>query len=202
MDHAKESREMDKWFVGKKNLLVTAALLGALGLSGCGDTSEEEKELAVFSSSVTAFKDYIQEADAKINGLDVSQKESVGELLEILDDMDQEFAEFAVLAEAQAPSRFESVPGLAQKASEQMTQAVAFYHTAYESEEFGKHYADAAYQYYTNSMEGIKYIGMLLLGEKIPESDNVTVYEITNDGHILDKWLSGGDEDDGETASE
>ena len=51
-------------------------------------------------------------------------------------------------------------------------------------------------------MEGIKYIGMLLLGEKIPESDNVTVYEITNDGHILDKWLSGGDEDDGETASE
>ena len=99
MDHAKESREMDKWFVGKKNLLVTAALLGALGLSGCGDTSEEEKELAVFSSSVTAFKDYIQEADAKINGLDVSQKESVGELLEILDDMDLEFAEFAVLAE-------------------------------------------------------------------------------------------------------
>ena len=61
---------MNKCFIGRRAML-----------SGCGNTSEAEKELAVFSSSVTDFSEYIQEADEKINSLDVSQKESADELL-------------------------------------------------------------------------------------------------------------------------
>lgn len=56
-----------------------------------------------------------------------------------------------------------------------------------------------------NSMEAVKCIGMLLKGEKIPENDHVTVQEISNDEHILDKWLSGdkdSDDEENETASE
>lgn len=196
---------MNKRYIDKKVILASSVLLGAVSLSGCGKTSEEEKELALFSSSIADFAEYIQEADAKINGLDVSKKESAGELLAILDDMDAEFAEFAELAEIQAPDQYESVPGLARLASEDMSQAVSYYHTAYESEEFDKNYADAAYQCYSNSMKDVKYIGILLMGEDIPEDDNVTVYEITNDEHILNKWLSGDREDnsaENETASE
>lgn len=47
-------------------------------------------------------------------------------------------------------------------------------------------------------MEAVKYIGMLLKGEDIPENDHVTVQEITNDEHILDRWLSGDKEEDAE----
>lgn len=193
---------MNKWIINRKGLLVTAALTGVLSLSGCGNQSDKEQELAVFYSSVADFKDYILEADARINNLDVSQRESVSELLEILDGMEAEFAEFARLAEDQAPDQFESVPGLALNASEQMAQAVACYHTAFESEVFEENYADAAYKHYMYSMESIQYIGMLLLGEKIPEGDNVTVYEITNDEHLLDKWLSGDKEDDADDINE
>lgn len=194
---------MNNCFADKKMLLISAALIGALGLSGCGNTSDEEKELAVFSSSIADFKDYIQEADERINGLDVNRKESASELLEILDGMETEFAEFASLSESQAPDQYESIPSLAKQASEEMSLAVSCYHTAYESEEFEQNYAEAAYKHYTNSMKGIKYIGFLLMGEEIPEDDNVTVYEKTNDEHILDKWLSGDKEDDlNEAASE
>ncbi len=193
---------MNKWIINRKGLLVTAALTGVLSLSGCGNQSDKEQELAVFYSSVADFKDYILEADARINNLDVRQRESVSELLEILDGMEAEFAEFARLAEDQAPDQFESVPGLALNASEQMAQAVACYHTAFESEVFEENYADAAYKHYMYSMESIQYIGMLLLGEKIPEGDNVTVYEITNDEHLLDKWLSGDKEDDADDINE
>lgn len=190
--------EMNNGLINKKTLLLSAALLGVLGLSGCGNTSDEEKTLAVFSSSIADFKDYIQEADERINGLDVNQQESASELLEILDSMETEFAEFAELSRAQAPNQYESISRLAEQASSDMTMAVSYYHTAYESEEFDKNYADAAYQHYTYSMEAVKYIGMLLKGEDIPENDHVTVQEITNDEHILDKWLSGDKEEDAE----
>lgn len=187
---------MNKGFIDKKAILCTAALLGVFGLSGCGNTSEEEKELAGFSASIADFTDYIQEADTKINSLDVNKKESASELLDILDDMNTEFAEFSQI---QAPDQYESVPGLAKRASEDMSLAVSYYHTAYESEEFDKDYADAAYQCYTNSMKAVRYIGYLLMGEDIPEDENVTVYEITNDERIIDKWLSGDKEDDADT---
>lgn len=192
---------MNNCLFDKKTLLVSAALLGALGLAGCGNTSEEEKTLAVFSTSVADFKDYIQEADERINSLDVNKRESADELLEILDGMEAEFVEFAKLSKDQAPSQYESISRLAEQASSDMTAAVSYYHTAYESEEFDKNYADAAYQHYIYSMEAVKYIGMLLKGEEIPENDHVTVHEITNDEHILDKWLSGDkDNPDGENA--
>ena len=190
--------EMNNGLINKKTLLLSAALLGVLGLSGCGNTSDEEKTLAVFSSSIADFKDYIQEADERINGLDVNQQESASELLEILDSMETEFAEFAELSRAQAPNQYESISRLAEQAGSDMTMAVSYYHTAYESEEFDKNYADAAYQHYTYSMEAVKYIGMLLKGEDIPENDHVTVQEITNDEHILDRWLSGDKEEDAE----
>jgi len=175
----------------KKVILITAALFGAVSLSSCGNTtSEEEKALAVFSTSIATFKDSIEEADEKINSLDASKQESVMELLEILDDLDMEFMEFAQLSKEQAPNQYESIPQLAEQASTDMTTAVSYYHTAYESEEFNQDYADAAYQHYAYSMEMIQYIGMLLKGEEIPENDHVIVHEVTNDEHILDKWLS------------
>lgn len=186
---------MNNCFV--KKTLLAIALFGAMSLSGCGNTSEEEKSLAVFSSSVADFKDYIQEADERINSLDVNKKESASELLKILDGMDEEFAEFARLSKEQVPNQYESISRLAEQASADMAAAVSYYHTAYESEEFDKDYADAAYQHYTYSMEAVMYIGMLLKGEDIPENDHVTVHQITNDEHILDKWLSG-DQESGE----
>ena len=196
LDHAKELQEMYNYFLNKKILLCTSVLAGVISLTGCSGKSEKEKELAVFSSSIADFTDSIQEADERLNSLDVSQKESVGELLEILDELDAEFAEFAVRSRNQTPDQYESVPRLAQQASIDMSTAVSYYHTAYESEEFNENYADAAYQCYANSMEAVKYIGMLILGEKIPENDHITVYEITNDENILDKWLSGDKEDE------
>lgn len=192
---------MNKSFIDKRVMLCTSVLVGVLSLSGCGNTSEEEKELAAFSSSVAEFADYIQEIDEQINSLDVSRKESADELLELLDDMNAKFAAFAMVS---APGPYESIPGLATQASEEMSRAVSYYHTAYESEVFNENYADAAYQCYVNSMEAVKYMGMLLLGEEISEGDHITVHEITNDENLLDKWLSDDKNDESpenETAS-
>ena len=167
-------QEMNNQFTFKTFRLLAAALLGAVSLSGCTDSSEEEKTLASFSSSVADFTDYIQEADGKINNLDVTKKESADELRELLDDMDAKFAEFA---NTQMPAQYENVKDLAVQASEEMSLAVSHYHTAYESEPFHESYADAAYQCYERSYECVQLMGYLLAGEKIPENDHVKVYE-------------------------
>ena len=184
--------------LNKKNKILIAALLGAVCLSGCGNTSDEEKELASFSTSVSEFTNYICESGEKINSLDVNKKESAEELLAILDDMDSEFAKFA---ELKAPDIYESVETLADGASTNMSMAVSYYHSAYEADEFNADDADVAYQYYTRAMKNIKGIGYVLSGEETPTGEDITVYEKSNDGHILDKWLSG-DEDENEMTSE
>lgn len=184
--------------LNKKNKILLVALLGAVSLSGCGNTSDEEKELASFSTSVSEFTNYISESGEKINNLDVNKKESAEELLAILDDMDSEFARFA---ELKAPDIYESVETLADGASTNMSMAVSYYHSAYEADEFNADDADVAYQYYTRAMKNIKGIGYVLSGEEIPTGEDITVYEKSNDGHILDKWLSG-DEDENEMTSE
>lgn len=184
--------------LNKKNKILFAALLGTVCLSGCGNTSDEEKELASFSTSVSEFTNYISESGEKINNLDVNKKESAEELLAILDDMDAEFAKFA---ELKAPDIYESVETLADGASTNMSMAVSYYHSAYEADEFNADDADVAYQYYTRAMKNVKGIGYVLSGEEIPTDEDITVYEKSNDGHILDKWLSG-DEDENEMTSE
>ena len=189
----KETIKMNRILSDKKIIFFVAAMTGASCLSGCGKTSDEEKALAVFSTSVSEFADYIKDTDEKINSLDASQEESVGELLEILDDMEDQFANFSQL---ETPLQYAGVSNLARQASTDMSLAVSYYHTAYESEPFDENYATAAYQCYSNSIEYIRYIGYLLKGEKIPENDHVTVYEELNDENILDKWLSGDDENE------
>lgn len=181
--------------------LLSAAMLSSVFLSGCGSSSKEEAALASFSSSVADFTDYIQDADEKINQLDINKTESADELLEILDGMDTKFAEFASI---EMPAQYEGVKGLAKQASEEMSLAVSHYHTAYESEPFNENYADAAYQCYRNSYEYVQYMGYLIAGEKIPENDHVKVYEETNDKNILDKWLSDDEKESSEinTASD
>ncbi|MBO5031104.1 MAG: hypothetical protein J6C19_06560 [Lachnospiraceae bacterium] len=184
--------------LNKKYQPIFAALAGVILLSGCANTSEEETELANFSSSVSEFTNYIKDTDSKLNELDVNNQEAVDELLAILDDMDAKFSQFA---ELEAPAQYGGAGSLADEASEHMSLAVSYYHSAYEAETFDQSYSDAAYRYYELAMEDIKYIGYILSGDEIPENDRVTVYEEANDSHILDKWLSDDSEDDNDEST-
>ena len=156
-------------------------------ISGCGGNSDEEKALAEFSQAISEFSDAIHEADENINGLDISDSGSVDELLQILDDLDSEFSRFAEIA---VPEQYAGIESLADQASQNMSEAVSYYHSAFEAETFNQSDADVAYQYYGRAMQRVEYIGYILTGDEIPEDENVTVYEEDNDSRILDKWLN------------
>lgn len=187
----------------KLNFVKTGILLTAVSISvclfGCGNASDDEKALADFSSEISDFTEYIKEADVQINSLDTSDKASVDSLLEILDNMNEEFKK---LSELDAPAQYQDVENLADEASENMSLAVSCYHSFFENEQFSEQDAELAYEYYTRAMKRVKYIGYMLAGGEIPEEENVTIYEESNDSNILHKWLSDDDEDEINTSSE
>ena len=99
------------------------------------------------------------------------------------------------LADLSVPEQYQSIETLADEASKNMTNAVSYFHSAYEGEAFDEQDADVAYQYYTRAMVRIEYIGYVLVGE-IPENDHVTVQEQElNDTRFIDKILDNNDEE-------
>ena len=176
-----------------KKRIITISILTSLCLFGCGKVTEDEKELAEFSTSMSTFTESIKEANTKINELDSSDKDSVKELLNILDDMDKDFKK---IADIDAPLQYEGVEQLAIEASNYMSEAVSNYHIAYEGDTFDDYAASEAFQYYKWAMTRIEYIGYIISGDEMPENDHVTVYEESNDGNILDKWLQDSEKED------
>ncbi|MCI5610731.1 MAG: hypothetical protein MR392_05075 [Roseburia sp.] len=169
---------------------IIGTLTTVLCLTACGHTNEE-KELADFSSSISSFTASIQDANQQINELDVNDANASQELLSILDGLDEKFKE---LADLSVPEQYQSIETLADEASKNMTNAVSYFHSAYEGEAFDEQDADVAYQYYTRAMVRIEYIGYVLVGE-IPENDHVTVQEQElNDTRFIDKILDNNDE--------
>lgn len=170
---------------------IIGTLTTVLCLTACGHTNEE-KELADFSSSISNFTASIQDANQQINELDVNDANASQELLSILDGLDEKFKE---LADLSVPEQYQSIETLADEASENMTNAVSYFHSAYEGEAFDEQDADVAYQYYTRAMVRIEYIGYVLVGE-IPENDHVKVQEQElNDTRFIDKILDNNDEE-------
>ncbi len=172
----------------QKYKIILTTLFVTVCLGGCGKASKEDDAFAAFSDSVTNFSNVLKEADTQLNGLDVTSEGAADQMLEILDNLDNEFAQFAALSVPE-DTQYQSIETLADEASQNMSDAVSHYHAAFESEAYSAYDADLAYQYYIRAMERVEYIGHLLSGNEIPENDHVTVHEESNDKEILDKIL-------------
>lgn len=167
-----------------KTTLIAACLL-IIFTTGCGKQSAQEKELSEFSQSMAEFAIQIQNADEEINEIDIQNVNATQDLLNILDNLAETFYE---LSEASVPSHYQGIEDLADEAYENMANAVSFYHSAYETDPFSAEDAQIAFQYYTRAMTRVEYIGYVLTGN-VPENENITVYEKSDDSQIVNKIL-------------
>lgn len=175
-------------FKNKIKILTVSAILLTFLCTGCGRTaSKEEKELADFSKAMSTFTTTIMEMDKEINELDTSNAESSKELLSILDNLNEEFKKVADLP---VPEQYQSITDVAKDANNQMSQALTYFHSAYDSETFIKQDADIAYEYYVRAMKRIRVMGYLLAGESPDDIDGVTFYtdEVT-ESKLIDRLL-------------
>ena len=149
-------------------VLCTALLCGIL-LTACG----QDEELTAYQEDMNTFFEHIAAFNDSMNSIDASSEDAAAQLLSYLDQLQ---AEFTWMAELTVPDEFSAVDSLADEADENMKQAVALYHSAYEAEEFNEPVAQAAREYYDRANIRIQYIISILHGE-IPEGEGVTYTE-------------------------
>lgn len=172
---------------------ILASLLCGLMLTACG----EDEELTAYQEDMTAFFEHVATFNDNMNSIDASAEDATNQLLSYLDQLQTEFEWMAGL---EVPDRFSAVDSLADEADENMKQAVALYHQAYEAEVFDEAVAQAAREYYDRANVRIQYIITILHGE-IPEGEGVTYTEenrILGGGYLNKTDEEEPEESDGE----
>ena len=167
---------MHSLHINIKSTVVTLCCLSLFILSGCGKNAE----LKNYKANMNQFFENIKVYDSSINAIDPNSEGAASQLLTLLDSMDTSFAQMASL---EVPESFPGVDQLADEASEYMTEAVSYYHQAFEGETYDDLLADAARQNYDRANLRIQYIVSILHGD-IPEEiytyeDETTVPEDT-----------------------
>ena len=147
----------------------------------CGKDDKIEN----YKANMNQFFENIRIFDSSINAIDPNSETATTELLSLLDSMNTSFSQMASL---EVPESFPGVEDLATQASEYMSEAVSFYHQAYDGE-YDATLEDVARQNYERANLRLQYIVSILHGD-IPEeiytyeddqTDNPTEDEFSED---------------------
>ena len=169
-----------------RKIKICLSLLCGMLLTGCG---EKDEALDEYQANMETFFEHIVEFNDNMNAIDVNQEGYVSQMLSYLDSLD---AELAWMAGLEVPEQFSAVESLADEASENMTQAVSYYHMGYEGEEYDANIEAAAKEYYDRANIRIQYIITIFRGE-IPEGEGVTYTE--EDGIFGGGYLNRPDDE-------
>ncbi len=177
----------------KKNFLTAAVFLLSVFMTGCGKTDDA---LAQYKTDMTEFTNTVDQLVTSIDNIDLDSDTRTEEMLGYLDEMETAFAEMGSL---DVPEQFANIEELADEASENLSQAVALYHQAFDNpEEYDPQIIDAALEYYSRAFKRLDYIGTILQGE-LPEDETITIIhesEDATDGSDIETEDGGSDSED------
>lgn len=173
-------------FRWNKIMILCVLLVCGVLLTACG----QDEELTAYQEDMNTFFEHIASYHEGMNAIDASAPDAKNQLLSYLDQLQ---TEFAWMAELTVPDEFSAVDSLADEADENMRQAVALYHSAYEAEVFDEPTAQAAREYYDRANIRIQYIVSILHGE-IPEGEGITYTE--ESGILGGGYLNKDDEEE------
>lgn len=128
-------------------------------LCGCG---KQDEKMENYKKSMETFFSNVDILNNSINSIDPYADDAAEKLLKQLDLFETSIDQMAAL---EVPEQFSGVKQLADEAAENMHEAVALYHQAYEGETYQQNLADAAFQYYERVNVRIQYIIKILHGE-------------------------------------
>lgn len=179
----------------RKCLIIGFCLFFTLLFTACG----QDEELTAYQEDMNTFFERAKEYNDKMNAIDSASDTAVIELLGYLDAFAEDIEWMAGL---EVPNQFSAVESLADEADENMKEAVALFHAAYEGDTFDEPSEQAAREYYDRTNIRLQYIITILHGE-IPEGEGVTYTEENSflGGGYLNKE-DDGDDSESEDVSE
>ncbi len=152
-----------------KYKMMGFGLFLAFFLTACG----QDEALTAYQEDMNTFFEQAAEYNDRMNAIDRNSDTAVTELLGYLDAFAEDIEWMAGL---EVPEQFSAVESLADEADENMKEAVALFHAAYDGESFDEPSEQAALEYYDRTNVRLQYIITILHGE-IPEGEGVTYTE-------------------------
>lgn len=171
----------------KKFKFFGAVIVCGFLLTACG----EDEALTSYQEDMNTFFESAATYNDNMNAIDPSSEDAVSQLLAYLDGLQ---TEITWMAELEVPEQFSAAESLADEADENMKEAVALFHQAYEGDTYDEALGQAALEYYERANIRIQYIITILHGE-IPEGEGVTYTQ--EEGIFGDGFLNKTDEEDG-----
>ena len=150
-------------------------------LAGCGKKNDE---LTTYKTNMETFCANVEAIGQRIDAIDTTSESSTTEFLGLMDQLSEQFSKMAALP---VPDRFSAASDLAIEASENMSNAVTYYHQAYEGETFSQNYAEAANEYYSRANERLQYVLQILHGEDVTQMDLSFADEIIDPAAALEE---------------
>lgn len=142
-----------------KIIVVTGLILAmSFCVFGC-----KKDDTGAYTEKVNEFYQKLSSYDAKINAIDSKASDADAKLLEILDQMDNDFKEFAKI---DSPASVPEAKEHANNASNCMSNAVSYYHEAFKSEKPDETALQNAKLQYENAFIEIKNVGVALQNAK------------------------------------
>lgn len=180
----------------RKCLIIGFCLFFTLLFTACG----QDEELTAYQEDMNTFFERAKEYNDKMNAIDSASDTAVIELLGYLDAFAEDIEWMAGL---EVPNQFSAVESLADEADENMKEAVALFHAAYEGDTFDEPSEQAAREYYDRTNIRLQYIITILHGE-IPEGEGVTYTEENSflGGGYLNKEDEGDDSESEDVSGE
>lgn len=180
----------------RKCLIIGFCLFFTLLFTACG----QDEELTAYQEDMNTFFERAKEYNDKMNAIDSASDTAVTELLGYLDAFAEDIEWMAGL---EVPNQFSAVESLADEADENMKEAVALFHAAYEGDTFDEPSEQAAREYYDRTNIRLQYIITILHGE-IPEGEGVTYTEENSflGGGYLNKEDDGDDSESEDVSGE
>ena len=173
----------------KKYMIMGVCLVLIFLLTACG----QDETLTAYQEDMNTFFERAAQYNENMNAIDRDSDTALTELLGYLDALAEDIE---WMAELEVPEQFSAVESLADEADENMKQAVALFHAAYDGDTYDDGSAQAALEYYNRANIRIQYIIVILHGE-IPEGEGVTYTEenaLLGGGYLNQSDDEGGDD--------
>ena len=173
----------------KKYKIMGVCLFLIFLLTACG----EDEALTAYQEDMNTFFERAAQYNENMNAIDRNSDTAMTELLGYLDALAEDIEWMAGL---EVPEQFSAAESLADEADENMKQAVALFHAAYDGDTYDDGSAQAALEYYNRANIRIQYIIVILHGE-IPEGEGVTYTEenaLLGGGYLNQSDDEGGDD--------
>ena len=176
----------------KKYMIMSVCLVLIFLLTACG----QDETLTAYQEDMNTFFERAAQYNENMNAIDRNSDTALTELLGYLDALAEDIE---WMAELEVPEQFSAVESLADEADENMKQAVALFHAAYDGDTYDDGSAQAALEYYNRANIRIQYIIVILHGE-IPEGEGVTYTE--ENALLGGGYLNQSEDEDGDEGTE